>query len=85
MLLIRGPGGVPAHTAKVHLRRRKNMELREHVGCWHAARNASGLIAGRPEDYLMPRLFLSGKHAAASSTNSSSLPRRTTTTSNDVT
>ena len=58
-LLLEGPLGA-FHTAKVHLRRRQNMETREHIPCWHAANNATGLIAGVPEDYLVPRLYLKG-------------------------
>ena len=59
---LRGPLG-EAHCAKVHLRRRKNMELQEHIACWHTAKNGTGLLSGVPEDYLVSRLYLKGQNS----------------------
>ena len=59
-ILLKGPFG-DTRNVKVRLRKRKNMELREHIACWHVAKSGMGLISGVPDEYLVSRLYLKGQ------------------------
>lgn len=48
------------YSVKAHLGKRKNMELSEHISCWHVSNNGLGLIDGAPEQYVVPKLYHRG-------------------------